>query len=189
MKIVGRMITILWAGLMASMAGAAVAALSMKQRIVPKAAPDADEVVLAAIFEPIAFESTAGSFRGGRVDLWYGGGVIDLRKATLDPAGARLDVRTVFGGAQVLVPETWNVTTNIRGIGGAGDGRTKIDRALDAPRLTIEGSAFFGGLGVTSDMPAEAQQSLRDAVARRQHNGHTEPSGVPVMETEPVTTV
>ena len=187
MKIVGRMITILWAGLMASMAGAAVAALSMKQRIVPKAAPDADEVVLAAIFEPIAFESTAGSFRGGRVDLWYGGGVIDLRKATLDPAGARLDVRTVFGGAQVLVPETWNVTTNIRGIGGAGDGRTKIDRALDAPRLTIEGSAFFGGLGVTSDMPAEAQQSLRDAVARRQHNGNTR-AGVPVMETEPVKT-
>jgi hypothetical protein len=187
MKIVGRIIAILWAALMASMAGAAVAAMSVKQRIVPKAAPDADEVVLAAIFEPIAFESTATSFRGGRVDLWYGGGVIDLRKAMLDPAGARLDVRTVFGGAQVLVPEGWNVTTNIRGIGGAGDGRTKIDRAVDAPRLTIEGTAFFGGLGVTSDIPAEAQRSLREAVARRQHNGHTE-AGVPVMETEPVTT-
>ena len=188
MKIVGRIIAILWAGLMASMAGAAVAAMSMKQRIVPRAAPDADEVVLAAIFEPIAFESTATSFRGGRVELWYGGGIIDLRKATLDPAGAKLDVRTVFGGAQVLVPESWNVTTAIRGIGGAGDGRTKIDRGIDAPRLTIEGTAFFGGLGVTSDIPAEAQQSLRDAVARRQHNGHTTP-GVPVMETEPVTTV
>jgi hypothetical protein len=188
MKIVGRIIAILWAGLMASMAGAAVAALSMKQRIVPKAAPDADEVLLAAIFEPIAFESTAASFRGGRVELWYGGGIIDLRKATLDPAGARLDVRTVFGGAQLLVPETWNVTMDIRGIGGAGDGRTKIERALDAPRLTIEGTAFFGGLGVTSDIPAEAVRSVREAVARRQHDGHGEP-GVPVMETEPVTTV
>lgn len=188
MKIVGRIIAILGAGLMASMAGAAVAAMSMKQRIVPKAAPDSDEVVLAAIFEPIAFESTATSFRGGSVDLWFGGGVIDLRKATLDAAGARLDVRTVFGGAQVLVPESWNVTTNVSGIGGAGDGRTNVDRAVTAPRLTIEGTAFFGGLGVTSDIPTEAQQSLRDAVARRQHNGHTTP-GVPVMETEPVTTV
>ena len=188
MKNIGRIIAILWAGLMASMAGAAVAAMSMKQRIVPKAAPDADEVVLAAIFEPIAFESTATSFRGGHVDLWYGGGVIDLRKATLDPAGARLDVRTVFGGAQVIVPESWNVTTAIRGIGGAGDGRTKVDRALDAPRLTIDGTAFFGGLGITSDIPAEAQQSLRDAVARRQRNGTTGP-GVPVMEADPVTTV
>lgn len=186
MKIGGRIIAILWAGLMASMAGAAVAALSIKQRIVPKAAPDADDVVLAAIFEPMAFESTATSFRGGKVELWYGGGVIDLRKATLDPAGARLDVRTVFGGAQVLVPETWNVTTDISGIGGAGDGRTKIDRAVDAPRLTIEGTAFFGGLGVTSDMPAEAQRSLREAVAKRRAAGHDGP-GVPVMEPEPVT--
>ena len=188
MKIVGRVIAMLWAGLMASMAGAAVAALSMKRQIVPSAAPDADEVVLAAIFEPIAFESTAKTFRGGRVELWYGGGLIDLRKATLDPAGAHLDVRAVFGGCQLLVPESWQVTTAIRGIGGAGDGRTKIDRALDAPHLTIEGVAFFGGLGVTTTIPAEAERSVRDAVARRQHNGHGGP-GTPVMETEPVTTV
>jgi hypothetical protein len=188
MKIVGRIIAILWAGLMASMAGAAVAAMSMKRQIVPKAAPDADEVVLAAIFEPIAFESTARAFRGGRVELWYGGGLIDLRQATLDPAEARLDVRAVFGGCQVLVPESWQVTTAIRGIGGAGDGRAKIDRALDAPHLTIEGVAFFGGLGVTTTIPAEAERSVREAVARRQHNGHGGP-GMPVMETEPVTTV
>ena len=188
MQIVGRIIAILWAGLMASMAGAALAALSMKRQVFPKAAADADEVVLVAIFEPIAFESTATSFRGGKLELWYGGGIIDLRKATLDPAGARLDVRAVFGGCQVLVPESWQVTTNIRGIGGAGDGRPKVDRAPGAPQLTIDGVAFFGGLGVTSDIPAEAVRSVREAVARRQHNGHGAP-GVPVMETEPVTPV
>ena len=183
----GRLIAILWAGLMVAAAGAAVTALSMKRRIVANASPDADEVTLVAIFEPIAFESRATSFRGGRAEFWYGGGIVDLRHATLDPAGATLQVRTIFGGCQLLVPESWQVTTRVLGIGGAGDGRPRIERAPDAPRLTIEGTAFFGGLGVTSDIPADAERSVREAVAKRAHQIDGAP-GVPVMEPETVTT-
>lgn len=182
----GRVFSIFVMGLMVSMVGAAVAALSLKRRLIPNASPTADEIRLAAIFEPISFESQATSFRGGDVELWYGGGIIDLRGATLDPSGATLHVRTVFGGAQLLVPESWQVTTRVMGIGGAGDGRPKTERAPDAPRLTIEGTAFFGGLGVTSDIPAEAVRSVRDAVAKRRAAGMDGP-GVPVMEPEPVT--
>jgi hypothetical protein len=182
MRIVGRVIAVLWVGLMVSMAGAAIAALNMKRRIVPRAEPDADDVHLAAIFEPIAFESRATSFRGGEVDLWFGGGIIDLRKATLDPAGARLEVRAIFGGCQVLVPAEWQMTTNVVGMGGAGDGRPKADRPLDAPHLTVEGIAFFGGMGITSDIPEEAVRSVRDAIAKR--HPEREP-GVPVMAQAP----
>jgi hypothetical protein len=184
---IGRLFAILWGGLMVSMAGAAVAALSMKRRVIPSASPDADEVTLVAIFEPIAFESRATSFRGGRAELWYGGGIIDLRHATLDPAGATLQVRTVFGGCQVLVPASWQVTTRMVGIGGAGDGRPRIERPADAPQLAIEGIAFFGGVGVTSDIPAEAERSVREAVAKRAQQVGGGP-GVPVMEPETVTT-
>jgi hypothetical protein len=182
---IGRLIAILFAGLMVSMAGAAVGALSMKRRLVPKASPDADEVTLVAIFEPVVFESRATSFRGGDVELWYGGGIIDLREATLDPAGATLHVRAVFGGCQVLVPESWATTLRVVGIGGAGDGRPRIERAADAPHLTIEGTAFFGGLGITSDIPEAAVRSVREAAAKRA--GDRGP-GVPVMEPEPVAT-
>jgi hypothetical protein len=182
-----RLMAILWAGFMVSMAGAAVAALSLKRRIATSASPDADEVTLVAIFEPIAFESRATSFRGGRAELWYGGGIIDLRHATLDPAGATLQVRAVFGGCQVLIPASWQVTTRVMGIGGAGDGRPRIERAPGAPHLTIEGTAFFGGFGVTSDIPADAERSVREAVAKRaQHVDGG--AGVPVMERETVTT-
>ena len=183
---IGRVIAVLWAGFMLAMAGAAVAALRMKQRIVPNASPDADEVQLVAIFEPIAFESRSTAFRGGRMDLWYGGGIIDLRKATLDPAGARFEVRAVFGGCQLVVPADWQVTTQIVGIGGAGDGRPRIERSPEAPHLTIEGIALFGGLGITSDIPEEAARSVREAVAKRHRAGQDGP-GVPVMEPEPVT--
>jgi hypothetical protein len=178
MKIVGRVIRLAWAGLMVAMAATALAALNVRRRIVPKDEPDADEVQLVATFEPILFESTAGSFRGGKVDLWFGGGIIDLRDATLDPAGARLDVRAMFGGCQLLVPESWNVTTRVLGIGGAGDGRPKVDRPLDAPHLTVEGTALFGGVGIASEIPDDSIRSLRDAVAKRQRRSAPMPEPV-----------
>lgn len=181
----GRVFSIFIAGLVLSMIGSAITALVLKRRLVAEESPDADEVRLIAIFAPISFESRATSFRGGEVELWYGGGIIDLRGATLDPAGATLRVRTVFGGAQLVIPESWEVTTRVMGAGGAGDGRPKMDRAGDAPRLTIEGMAFFGGLGVSSDIPEQAQRGLREAVAKRQAAMQDGP-GVPVMEPEPV---
>lgn len=183
----GRVFSIFLAGLVMSMIGSAITALTLKRRLIPETSPDANEVRLVAIFDPISFESRATSFRGGEVELWYGGGIIDLRGATLDPAGATLRVRTVFGGGQLLVPESWQVTTRVMGVGGAGDGRPRMERAADAPRLTIEGMAFFGGLGISSDIPEQAQRGVRDAVAKRRAAMQDGP-GVPVMEPEPVTT-
>lgn len=34
-----------------------------------------------------------------------------------------LQVRAIFGGAQIVVPETWRVSTRVVGLGGIGDGR------------------------------------------------------------------
>ena len=67
--------------------GAAVAAASRKRDIVPLEDEDANEVRLVAIFSPVAFHSTATAFRGGTLDCWYGGGIVDLRDATLDLSG------------------------------------------------------------------------------------------------------
>lgn len=167
MKIFGRLMGLFLGGLTLASIGGTVAALAAKRRIVPVDAADADEITLAAIFEPIDFHSTARSFRGGTLDFWYGGGVVDLRDAVLDPAGARLDVRTIFGGGQIVVPESWNVTSKVVGIGGLGDSRPAIERAEDAPRLTIEGLAIFGGLGVTSEFSEAEKRGLDKAVDAR----------------------
>ena len=145
----------------------------MKQRIVRVDAPDANDVTLAAIFEPINFRSTATAFRGGTLDLWYGGGIIDLRDAFLDPGGARLDVRAVFGGAQIVVPETWRVTTNVVGLGGIGDGRSKVERPVTAPVLVIDGVAIMGGFGITSELSEQQATAVADAVARRKRSHGT----------------
>lgn len=171
MRIIGRLLALLLGGLIVSLIVGAIAALQAKRRIVPLAAPEADEVRLAAIFEPFRFHSTARAFRGGELDCWYGGGIIDLRDAVLDPAGARLRVRAMFGGGQIVVPEAWQVTTRVVGLGGVGDARPRVERALDAPHLTIEGFAFFGGFGVSSEVPEAQLEGLDQAIKWSQQRG------------------
>lgn len=177
MRVIGRLIMLFWGGLMLASILGTIAARAAKLRVVPVEAPEDDEVAVTAFFEPLAFHSTATKFRGGTVDCWYGGGMIDLRDAVLDEAGARLRVRAIFGGGQILVPETWEVSSTVFGIGGLTDARPRVDRAVDAPHLTIEGVAIFGGFAVMSDMPEAAVRGLNEAVARlARHRNQASPA-------------
>ena len=108
--------------------------------------------------------STSGaSRRPSAAAVWSAGspaGRIDLRAATLHPDGAVLHTQAVFGGGSVIVPPDWVVTTNVVGIGGAGDARG-VEAPQDGPRLTIEGMAVFGGWGIlTSDPRVEAPATI-----------------------------
>jgi hypothetical protein len=193
MRIIGRLLSLLLGGLIVSFIAGAIGAVRAKRRIVPLAASEADEVRLAAIFEPLAFHSTATAFRGGDLDCWYGGGIIDLRDAVLDPAGARLRVHAVFGGGQIVVPEGWQVTTRVLGLGGIGDARPGVERAPDAPHLTIEGLALFGGFGISSEVPEAQLKGLDEAIKWSQHRrapaGDTEPAAPSTPEPEVVSAV
>ena len=100
----------------------------------------------------VDFASTAPAFRRGSVLTWYGGGQIDLRGATLDPAGAELKVRALFGGVQVIVPETWRVDQRLGAfLGGVSDSRDKFDAPESGPVLRLSGWAVVGGIDVTSE--------------------------------------
>jgi len=161
MRGIGRLLAVLTAGMVASMVVAAIAAVSAKRHLVPVDDPEADEVQLVAIFDQLAFRSDARSFRGGSVDCWFGGGAVDLRDATLDPDGATLRMRTIFGGGQIVVPESWRVVNDVVVIaGGVADTRSPADRPDDAPELRLEGLAAFGGFVIASELPAGAEQAM-----------------------------
>src|SRR6478736_8767695 len=136
----------------AGMVAAAATAHNLQRTLVPTTDPSADEIVAVAIFAPLEFHSTSRNFRGGQLECWYGGGVLDLRDATLAPEGATLRVRAVFGGGQILVPAGWRVVTSVRGLGGISDSRPPQGRAEDAPELTIEGMVVAGGFAVMSEI-------------------------------------
>ena len=104
-------------GWIVSMVAGAVAAMQAKRRIGPNTLESADDIAASAIFGPLDYHSTATNLRGGTLELWYGGGVLDLRDAKLAPEGATLNVKVVFGGGQVLVPADWKVVANVSGLG------------------------------------------------------------------------
>jgi hypothetical protein len=166
MKIIGRVFRLLGGGLMLASIVGAIAAVRARADQAREVSPEADEIELNVILQPTAFKSTATSFRGGTITCWYGGGIIDLREAVLNEAGAVLKVRAIFGGAQILVPESWDVTTKVVGIGGIADGRRHVERPEDAPKLTIEGTAIFGGFALASEITDAEAKGLADAVAR-----------------------
>jgi hypothetical protein len=164
-KIIGRVVGALTGAFLMSIVAGAIVLAATRRQGVEVDEPEADEVHLRAVLGPIAYASRASSFRGGTIDLWYGGGIVDLREAQLDPDGATLHVRTAFGGAQLVVPEEWNVVSTVRGLGGIGDGRERFDRPADAPTLRVEGFVLFGGFGITSSIPEGAMDQLQSAMA------------------------
>jgi hypothetical protein len=154
MRLIGRLLRAFTAFSFLAGAGALVAAVRLKGRLVSRGRPQDDEVELIAIFESQDFTSTAGALRQIDLTALYGGGTLDLRLATLDPAGASLRARTVFGGYRVAVPGTWRVERRVIGLlGGSGDARPAAWVDPNGPRLTIEGFALFGGLGIVSETP------------------------------------
>lgn len=132
----------------------AIAAAFAKDRMLPHGAPADDDVELVAIYTGLDFQSTATHFRRATVTSWYGGTTLDLRGATLDPDGATLTVRAIFGGIRLVLPETWPIELQTMAIaGGVGDARDAGRFDASSPKLTIEGFAIFGGVGIVSDAP------------------------------------
>jgi hypothetical protein len=163
----GRLLRLIVVGWIVSMVAAAIAAMSVKRRLVPTTDESADEITAVAIFGPLAFHSTSTSFRGGEIECWYGGGVIDLRDATLAPEGATLRIRAIFGGGQILVPASWKVVSRVTGLGGVQDIRPAKGHAAIDPELVLEGMLVAGGFAVSSEL-AEGEDEWLDTLKERQ---------------------
>jgi len=89
--------------------------------------------------------SRADKFRGGEVNVAFGGVKLDLRDAKIDPKGATLHVNCAFGGVEVLVPSNCRVISNGSGIfGGWAPKLNSSD--VEKPVLRINGVALFGGV-------------------------------------------
>jgi hypothetical protein len=182
MGIIGRIVGLTIVGFAGTMVAGAVAAMAAKQRIEETTDPAADDISVASIFGPLTFKSTSQHFTGGTVECWYGGGILDLRGATLAPEGATLHIKAVFGGGQIVVPPSWPVVTHVSGIGGMNDAREAVDAASDAPTLTVEGTVIFGGFQVIQDMPEGAEEWLRTQAATADDATRTIEGGVAAAE-------
>ena len=140
-----------WAGMMG-------AAAFVKRAVPSRGDEDSDDLALVAVFDGIEFKSRASDFRGGSMLAWFGGISVDLREAELAP-GARLSLRTLFGGIAIDTPPSWRVESKVKAIAGGADTRTPAQDDPDAPVLTLEGVAVFGGVAVGARKQPVAAES------------------------------
>lgn len=162
MRLVRNLIGLVILGGIASAIGAAIA----KGRLVSSGAEADDEFDLVTIYDNLTFASVAPAFRRGSALTWYGGGTIDLRGATLDPNGATLELRTLFGGLQLVVPPDWRVERDVTAIfGGIGDIRGFEPDATDRPVLRLTGWCVFGGIGIVSEASGVGSAAFQPTTA------------------------
>ncbi len=93
------------------------------------------------------------SFRGGKITCIFGGMELDLTKAKLAPGRHEIEIACVFGGATIIVPESWYVTIEVTPVlGGFTDSRRMSPgRTIDqTSQLVLKGAVVFGGGEVKS---------------------------------------
>ncbi len=97
-----------------------------------------------------------GAERGGE---WYparnikvfavmGGVDLDLSEAFLPPEGLTVDIVTMMGGVDIIVPDGINAEVNGIPVLGGFDNKTGGQRMPGAPTLRVRGLAVMGGVAV-----------------------------------------
>jgi hypothetical protein len=135
-------------------AGVAAAAALVKRVLPSQGDAESDEVALVAIFGGTELKSRAQAFRGGSMLAWFGGVAADLREATLAP-GAQLSATALFGGVAIAVPEGWRVEATSRALAGGVEVKVPEPADPDAPTLTVDAFAAFGGVAIATKAAAE----------------------------------
>ena len=139
-----------------------IAAASFVKRAVPsRGDEDSDELALVAVLNGIELTSRAESFRGGSMLAWFGGISVDLREAELGPE-ARLSLHTLYGGIAVETPPGWRVESSVKALGGGVDTDTPGEPDPEAPVLTLDGMALFGGIAVGAGAGARARSKAAE---------------------------
>ncbi|MEU6226586.1 DUF1707 domain-containing protein [Streptomyces sp. NPDC047042] len=93
---------------------------------------------------------------------FWGGGELDLREANFADHEVVINCVAIMGGVDVIVPP--GVEVVVRGIGIMGGFDHREEGVLGdpgAPRVILQGFAFWGGVGVTRKLPKAERQRLK----------------------------
>lgn len=129
----------------------AVAALITKFTVRSEGGPADETFRLVSVFDGSELRSTA-VLRHGSVLAMFGGAQLDLRRASVIDDGATIEVTALFGGVEVVVPDTWAVTAGGGAVLGGFVVRVPDPETMHetAPRLRVDVRAALGGVSVVA---------------------------------------
>jgi predicted membrane protein len=88
-------------------------------------------------------------FKGGRIDIRFGGMELDLRRTSLAEGDTFLSVKTFFGGLEIKAPDSWEIETrSALFVGGVDDSRVKNNGKDKSRKLILVAKCTFGGIEI-----------------------------------------
>jgi hypothetical protein len=97
------------------------------------------------------------------VSVMMGGVVLDLRDTELAQRPAHLDVLSIMGGVQLVVPRDWKVRIDVEPtMAGIHDGRTGRIDSERKPDLVVSGRLVMSGLEISSEIPGRWNRMTRE---------------------------
>jgi hypothetical protein len=132
--------------------GAQLVGMRLRRSYEAGTTPDDDEFRVAGILGGADVSSTASALRSVAAKVALGGLAIDLSGATLDPAGAAIDIEVALGGVALAVSPSWRVVVESSLSGGdvASDLPDPDTLPEDAPVLTVRVTGRGGGVAISS---------------------------------------
>lgn len=110
-----------------------------------------DNIDLMAILGEAQNTIKSSSFKGGDLTAVLGGVELDLRDSQTGPEPAIINVTVLLGGAEIRVPDDWDLKINVVPVlGGVDDNRTRMSNSSpkEKPDLIINGMVALGGLDI-----------------------------------------
>jgi len=94
---------------------------------------------------------------------FWGGGEIDLREANFADREVEINCVAIMGGVNIIVPPGVEVVVRGIGIMGGFDHREEgVPGEPGAPRVIVNGFAFWGGVGVERKLTKEERRRLKE---------------------------
>ena len=88
-------------------------------------------------------------FKGGNIDITFGGMELDLRRTSLAEGDTFLYISAVFGGVEITAPDNWDIELRQnRFAGGIDDSRVKGVEKDQTRKLIIIAKCTFGGIDI-----------------------------------------
>lgn len=113
----------------------------------PSTLEHGERVAIDASFSAVRQQNDSRSFKGGRIDVTFGGVELDLRQAVMDGPEAVLELSSRFSGIELRVPRDWQIVVDIAPTLGGVQDRT-VPPMNPTQRLVLRGDTMFGGVEI-----------------------------------------
>lgn len=88
-------------------------------------------------------------FKGGNIDVTFGGMELDLRHTSLPDGETFLYINALFGGVEISAPDNWEIDVRSKSfVGGVSDSRVKNMDKDQSKKLILVVKCTFGGIEI-----------------------------------------